>query len=95
MLAQLCAISLKKRAPCEQRQVHRGPIMAKARQGILPRLNRTARHSSRFKHANAPAFGCQMQGGGQAVMPCADQHCVELGQAIVLRHFSVDICKRI
>ena len=79
---QFFAISFEKGRACEQRQVHGGPVVAKAGQGICAGFYRAAGCFRGFIHRHMLAAGGQMQRAGQRVDPRADQDCI-----IGLRHF--------
>ena len=75
---QFRAICLEKRASGKEGQVHRGPVVTEAGQGVFACLDRAARHGGLFEDPHAPALGRQVQRRGQRVVACPDQDCVEL-----------------
>ena len=72
MARQRRAIGGDERRAGEQAEVHREEIVPEARQRRLARLHRAAGDAVALEHADLPAFGGQMNRGGQSVVPRPD-----------------------
>jgi len=73
-VGQVLAVILEEGASGEQRDVRRGPVVAKARQRVLTGLDRPARRRILFEDAHAPTARAEVHRGGEGVVTRTDQN---------------------